>query len=47
MWDFVALYPKGSRWQEGPPKAAFANGTVDSVQAGLANELPLLLGRKH
>ena len=46
LWDFVALYPKGSRWQEGPPKAAFANGTVDSAQAGLASELTLLLGRK-
>ena len=47
LWDFVGLYPKGSRWQGGSPKAVFANGTVDSVQPGLASELALLLGGKH
>jgi hypothetical protein len=47
LWDFAGLYPKGALWQSAPPKAVFANGTVDSVQSGLANELTLLLGGKH
>lgn len=47
LWDFAGLYPKGALWQKTPPEAVFADGPVVHAQAGLANELAILLGRKN
>ncbi len=43
LWDFVALYPKGSMWQAAAPKAVFADGPVAYVQQSLGRELTHLL----
>jgi hypothetical protein len=45
LWDFVALYSKGSLWQVKPPKAAFADGPVAHVQQSLSRSLAALLSK--
>lgn len=45
LWDFVALYPKGSLWQATPPKAIFTDGPVAYVQQSLGRSLSMLLSK--
>jgi hypothetical protein len=47
LWDFAALYPKGSLWQATPPKAAFADGPVAYAQQSLGSNLARLLSKRN
>ena len=44
VWDFLAIYPPGARWEDRPPVSLFEGGPVvdviDDVQRLLAEERP-------
>lgn len=40
VWDYIAVYPAGAVWEDGPPQALYAGGPVvrvlDEARAGVA-----------
>ena len=39
VWEFVAVFPPGARWDGGPPKPIFHGGPVVRVIDGLRKQL--------
>lgn len=39
VWDWVALYPPGLRWDDAPPAPAFTGRPVEDVIGGLRDAL--------
>ncbi len=44
VWDVVALYPPGPRWEQHPPAPQFAGYPVVDALDGLRRELGTLVG---
>ena len=42
VWDFIALYPPGVRWEGSPPEPALAGATVIEAIGGVESHLESL-----
>ena len=44
VWDWVAVYPPGLRWEAKPPEPAWADRPVVNVRDELRHQLSTILG---
>lgn len=48
VWDYIAVYAPGTKWEEAPPKAVYAGHPVFQVIAAVRDAIePLMTGSTH
>jgi len=43
VWDYIAAYPRGTVWQDAPPKPTYSDGPVRDVISGAKESIKRLL----
>ena len=46
VWDYIAVYPPGAVWEDGPPEALYHGGPVVRVMGRVRSALQRALVRK-